>query len=62
MLVAHPCAAKAQCLEKLPRDLGSIEIRSLDRAGLVAYGIRRAKSGAGPVALGMELGYLRASS
>ena len=54
-----PLRSKAQSLEKLRRELGSIEIRSLDRATLVGYGMRRAKAGAGPVTLGMELGYLR---
>ncbi len=54
-----PLRSKAHCLEKLHRELGSIEIRNLDRASLVTYGMRRAKAGAGPVTLGMELGYLR---
>ena len=54
-----PLRSKAQSLEKLDRVLGHVRLRNLDRMTLVEFGKRRAQEGAGPVTIGMELGYLR---
>ena len=51
--------SKACCLEKLDRALGQIRVRNLDRTTVVDFGRRRAQEGAGPVTVGMEVGYLR---
>ena len=54
-----PLRSKSYCLEKLDRTLGSTKVQHLHREQLVAFGKHRAKEGAGPVTLAMELGYLR---
>jgi integrase len=51
--------SKALCLEKLKRDLGHEMLTALTRERLIAYGKLRAKEGAGPVTVGMDIGYLR---
>ena len=51
--------SKALCLEKLKRDLGRETLVALTRERLIAYGKSRAKEGAGPVTVGMDIGYLR---
>lgn len=51
--------SKALCLEKLKNDLGDESLGALTRERLIAYGKSRAKQGAGPVTLGMDIGYIR---
>lgn len=50
--------SKRAVLEALKRDLGAPRITSLDRSALIAYGKMRAKQGAGPVTLSVDLSYL----
>jgi integrase len=54
-----PRRSKQKSLEKLKRDLGRIVLRDLSRERLIAFGKSRAKEGAGPVTIGMDLGYVR---
>ena len=54
-----PLRSKAYSLEKLNRVLDPIRVRNLDRMTVVDFGRRRAQEGAGPVTIGMEVGYLR---
>jgi hypothetical protein len=54
-----PRRSKRKSLEKLKRDLGSVMLRDLDRERLIAFGKSRAKGGAGPMTIGMDLGYVR---
>ena len=51
--------SKAKCLEKLKADLGSERLNTLNRERLIAFGKSRAKEGAGPVTIGIDLGYIR---
>ncbi len=51
--------SKRAVLEALKRDLGSTKLRNLNRAGLIQYGKKRAKDGAGPVTLSVDFSYLR---
>ena len=51
--------SKAMCLEKLKRDLGRERLSGFTRERLIAYGKQRAKEGAGPVTIGMDVGYIR---
>jgi len=51
--------SKALCLEKLKTDLGRERVSALTRQRLIAYGKSRAKEGAGPVTVGMDIGYIR---
>ncbi|MFY0612899.1 MAG: site-specific integrase [Hyphomicrobiaceae bacterium] len=51
--------SKAKNLEKLKADLGRIPLNSLNRERLIAFGKARSKEGAGPVTIGMDLGYIR---
>lgn len=54
-----PRRSKQKSLEKLKRDLGDVLLRDLTRERLIAFGKGRAKEGAGPVTIGMDLGYVR---
>jgi len=54
-----PRCSKAEALEKLKRDLGDVALKDLTRERLIAFGKFRAKEGAGPVTVGMDLGYIR---
>jgi integrase len=54
-----PRRSKQKSLEKLKRDLGRVVLRDLSRERLIAFGKSRAKEGAGPVTIGMDLGYVR---
>lgn len=54
-----PRRSKAEALEKLKRDLGDVALKDLTRERLIAFGKGRAKEGAGPVTVGMDLGYIR---
>lgn len=51
--------SKAMCLEKLQRDLGKERLSNISRERLIAYAKQRAKEGAGPVTIGMDIGYIR---
>lgn len=51
--------SKSKCLEKLTADLGRERLGDIDRECLIAFGKARAKEGAGPVTVGMDLGYIR---
>lgn len=51
--------SKQAVMESLKRDLGATRIDRLDRATIIKYGQRRAKQGAGPVTLSVDLSYLR---
>ncbi len=50
--------SKCAVLEALTRDLGTVRFSDLDRPTLIEYGKKRAKQGAGPVTLSMDLSYL----
>lgn len=50
--------SKRVVLEALKRDLGAKRINALDRSSLITYGKIRAKQGAGPVTLAVDLSYL----
>ncbi|WP_299918168.1 site-specific integrase [uncultured Roseobacter sp.] len=50
--------SKRAVLEALKRDLGAKRINALDRSSLITYGKMRAKQGAGPVTLSVDLSYL----
>jgi len=55
-----PRRSKAKCLEKLGSTVGQITVRDLTRERLIEFGKCRAKEGAGPVTIGMDIGYIRA--
>ena len=50
--------SKRAVLVALKRDLGATRILHLDRFALIKYGKMRAKKGAGPVTLSIDLSYL----
>lgn len=54
-----PRRSKSYTLGKLKENLGATALADFDRECLIAYGKRRAKEGAGPVTVGMEIGYIR---
>jgi integrase len=51
--------SKAASLKSLERRLGRLKISELDRERLIQFGRDRAKEGAGPVTLGIDLGYVK---
>jgi len=51
--------SKWAVLKALKRDLGRTQLRNLTRSTLIEYGKRRAKEGAGPVTLLVDLSYIR---
>jgi integrase len=51
--------SKQAVMDALKRDLGATRIKRLDRAAIIKYGQQRAKQGAGPVTLAVDLSYLR---
>lgn len=51
--------SKALCLEKLKSDLGREPLGALTRERLIAYGKARAKQGAGPTTIAIDIGYIR---
>lgn len=51
--------SKGKCLEKLKVELGTEPLQALNRERLIEFGKARAKEGAGPVTVGMDLGYIR---
>jgi len=54
-----PQRSKSATLEMLQRKLGALSITQLDRERLIRFGRDRAKEGAGPVTLGMDLGAIK---
>lgn len=54
-----PRRSKTYCLETLTTRLGHFKINELKKAVLIDFARMRAKQGAGPVTIGMELGYIR---
>ena len=54
--------SKRAVMESLKRDLGTTRIGHLDRATLIKFGKSRAKQGAGPVTLSVDLSYCPASA
>ena len=47
--------SKFAVLKSLKQDLGATRIGNLDRAALIRYGMKRARNGAGPVTLSIDL-------
>ncbi|MCP3398989.1 site-specific integrase [Bradyrhizobium sp. CCGB20] len=54
-----PRRSKAAVLEALKDDLGSTKLPRLDRARLIEYGRKRAKEGAGPATLAIDMSFIR---
>ncbi len=54
-----PQRSKSATLEMLQRNLGALPLSQLDRERLIRFGRDRAKGGAGPVALGMDMGAIK---
>ena len=54
-----PLRSKAKSLEKIQRSLGAVPLGELTRERLIGYGKARAKEGAGPVTVGIDIGYIR---
>jgi len=54
-----PRRSKAFTLESLRARLGRVRLRDLDRECLIKFGKDRAKAGAGPVTLGIDLAYIK---
>ena len=54
-----PGRTKSATLEMLQRELGSLRAADLDRERLIKFGRDRAKQGAGPVTLSMDIGAIR---
>ena len=51
--------SKRLCLEKLKNELGKEPLANMTRERLITFGKVRAKEGAGPVTLGIDIGYIR---
>jgi integrase len=51
--------SKAASLSLLEHRLGRLRISELDRGRLIQFGKERAREGAGPVTLGIDLGYIK---
>ncbi|MBV8107350.1 MAG: site-specific integrase [Hyphomicrobiales bacterium] len=51
--------SKAASLNLLQKRLGRLRLPELDRARLIQFGKERAREGAGPVTLGIDLGYIK---
>jgi len=54
-----PLRSKSFTLEALKTALGKVKRENLTRERIVQFGKARAEAGAGPVTLGMDIGYLR---
>lgn len=50
---------KALCLENLRRDLGNERLIELTRERIIRFGKDRAREGAGPVTVGIDIGYIK---
>mgnify|MGYP001217582511 CR=1 FL=1 len=55
----QPLRSKSYTLDRLKEDIDDIQLGDHNREYLIDYGKRRAKAGAGPVTLGMEIGDIR---
>ena len=51
--------SKQACLDKLRFDLGDERVTNLTRERLIIFGKARAREGAGPVTLGIDIGYIK---
>ncbi len=54
-----PSRSKAFTLDTLQDKLGKVRIKDLTRERLIQFGKDRAREGAGPVTIGMDLGYIK---
>ena len=54
-----PQRSKTATLEMLQRRLGALTLAQLDRERLIRFGRDRAKEGAGPVTIGMDIGAIK---
>lgn len=54
-----PGRSKDATLAMLKRELGKLDMTTLDREQMIAFGRQRAKDGAGPVTVGMDIGIIR---
>lgn len=54
-----PGRTKIATLTRLKLDLGDKKLSELDREGLLTFGRRRAREGAGPVTVGMDIGAIK---
>lgn len=54
-----PRRSKAATLDQLKRELGTCNMAALDRERLIRFGRDRAKQGAGPVTLGIDIGTIK---
>ncbi|MES0139232.1 site-specific integrase [Mesorhizobium sp. M0016] len=54
-----PRRSKAAALDMLQRHLGKCNIAALDRERLIRFGRDRAAQGAGPMTLGMDIGFVK---
>jgi integrase len=54
-----PGRSKSATLEMLQRRLGALRISDLDRERLIRFGRDRAKEGAGPMTVGMDIGAIK---
>jgi hypothetical protein len=54
-----PRRSKAATLDQLKRELGSCNMVSLDRERLIRFGRQRAKQGAGPVTVSIDVGTIK---
>ena len=50
---------KAATLEMLKRELGELKLAEIDRERIVMFGRSRAKAGAGPATVGMDIGMIK---
>ena len=54
-----PRRSKAAVMEALKESLGSVKLPRLDRERLIEYGRKRAKEGAGPATLAIDMSFIR---
>lgn len=54
-----PRRSKAAALAMLQRHLGKCNIAALDRERLIRFGRDRAAQGAGPMTLGIDIGFVK---
>ena len=54
-----PRRSKAAVMKALKADLGRVRLKDLTRERLIEFGKARARNGAGPVTLSIDLGYVR---
>lgn len=54
-----PRRSKENALAALKRDLGGVAMSAITRERIVDFGRRRAKSGAGPMTVGIDIGFIK---